>query len=335
MNRKTILIGLLLSCLLALSISAGVMAQPPVEEPVATQLVTGLNDPTGSTIGPGQALYVTEAATGTIARVDPDTGEVTTYASGLPPAFPVGFGGPVDITFIGQTAYVLVTLVGSDLFGPAGSTVGVYRMDSPDTFTPIADIGQYNLDYPSDSDVFIPTGVQYAIETFRGGLLVTDGHHNRVFWITRDGTISELLAFGNIVPTGLDVHGNTIYMAEAGPVPHEPEDGKIVSFRMKSLDPQPVAAGARLLVDVEFGRGRTLYALAQGVWNGNMDGTPAEPNTGKLVRVNEDGTFSTVVDQLDRPTSVEFLGNTAYVVTLTGEIWTIENVAGPPYGSTR
>ena len=38
---------------------------------------------------------------------------------------------------------------------------------------------------------------------------------------------------------------------------------------------------------------------------------------------------------LDRPTSLEFIGNTAYVVTLTGEIWTIDNVSGPPYGLSR
>jgi len=27
---------------------------------------------------------------------------------------------------------------------------------------------------------------------------------------------------------------------------------------------------------------------------------------------------------------MEFLGNTAYVVTLTGEIWNIDNVSEPP-----
>jgi hypothetical protein len=27
-----------------------------------------------------------------------------------------------------------------------------------------------------------------------------------------------------------------------------------------------------------------------------------------------------------------FIGNTAYVVTLTGEIWRIDDVSGPPFG---
>jgi hypothetical protein len=34
------------------------------------------------------------------------------------------------------------------------------------------------------------------------------------------------------------------------------------------------------------------------------------------VEVKGDGTFSVVADGLDRPTSMEFIGNTAYIVSL-------------------
>ncbi len=51
--------------------------------------------------------------------------------------------------------------------------------------------------------------------------------------------------------------------------------------------------------------------------------------------MNGDGTFTVVADGLDRPTSVEFIGNTAYVVTLTGEIWRIDDVSAPPFGIAR
>ncbi|HXG24292.1 MAG TPA: hypothetical protein VNJ09_07055, partial [Chthonomonadales bacterium] len=94
-----------------------------------------------------------------------------------------------------------------------------------------------------------------------------------------------------------------------------------------------VASGAPLLVDVEFGRGRRLYALSQGEGvPGTPAGSPAKPNTGALVEVNGSGAFTVIVDHLDRPTSLEFIGNIAYVVTLTGEIWKIEDVSPPPYG---
>ncbi len=34
----------------------------------------------------------------------------------------------------------------------------------------------------------------------------------------------------------------------------------------------------------------------------------------------------------NQPTSLEIKGNTAYVVTLGGEIWQINHIACPPYG---
>ena len=291
-------------------------------------LVTGLEGASGSTIGPGGALYVTEGAAGRITRVDPRTGETTTSASGLPTAI-IGIGGAVDVVFIGRTAYVLVTLVGSDVGGT--NTVGIYRVDGPDSFTVVADIGAFSINNPPGTAFFVPTGVQYALEAYRGGFLVTDGHHNRVLRVTRDGEVTELVAFDNIVPTGLAIRGNTVYMAEAGPVPHLPEDGKVVAFKPKSPSVTDVASGGRLLVDVEFGRGRSLYALGQGVFRvGDPEGAPAQPNTGQLLRVHEDGTFTVVVDGLDRPTSLEFIRNTAYVVTLAGELLRISNTSRQP-----
>ena len=295
----------------------------------AQLLVTGLQGASGSTIGPGGALYVTEGAVGRISRIDPKTGNVTTFASGLPPSL-IGIGGVYDVAFLGGTAYALVTLVGPDVGG--SDVVGIYRIDGPNSFTIIADIGAFSIANPPNTDFFVPTGTQYAIQTYRGAFLVTDGHHNRVLHVTRDGEITEFKTFDNIVPTGLALSGNTVYMAEAGPVPHLPEDGKVVSFGPNSPTVTSVASGAPLLVDVEFNRGRTLFALSQGVWDGVGEGSPAEPNTGSLVKVNEDGTFTLITDGLDRPTSLEFIKNTAYIVTLTGEIWTIEDVTGPPFG---
>ena len=141
--------------------------------------------------------------------------------------------------------------------------------------------------------------------------------------VTLDGEVSQVLAFDNIVPTGLAKSGSTVYMAEAGPIPHQAQDGKVVSFGSKSPTATEVASGASLLVDVEFGRGRRLYALSQGDWpaaDGAGPGSPATPNTGALVKVNGDGAFTVIMDGLNQPTSLEFIGSTAYVVTLPGEI---------------
>ena len=151
--------------------------------------------------------------------------------------------------------------------------------------------------------------------------------------VTRDGDIRQLIAFGNIVPTGLEVRGRTIYMAEAGPIPHLPQDGKVVPSTPRSPATE-VASGASLLVDVELGRGHQLYALSQGIWDlpptPENEGKPASPDTGSLLRVERDGSLASVVDGLDRPTSLEFIGDTAYVVTLTGKVIAIDGVRRRP-----
>ena len=338
MNRKSLVIGLALICVIILGsgkADAGKKGKILSSGPNAELLVAGLEGGSGSTIGPDRALYVTESDAGRISRVDPQTGEITTFASGLPKRIsPFTWGGPVDVAFIGKTAYALVTIVGPEV-GGGSDVVGIYRVDGPDSFTVVADIGAFSLDNPPNTPFFVPTGVQYALQTYRGGFLVTDGHHNRVLRVTLDGEITEVITFANIVPTGLAVSGNTVYMTEAGPVPHLPENGKVMAFGPKSPTATEVASGAPLLVDVEFGRGRRLYALSQGDYSGNPEGSPALPNTGALVEVNEDGTFTVIMDGLDRPTSLEFIKNTAYVVTYTGEIWKIERVSAPPFGGSH
>jgi hypothetical protein len=283
--------------------SAGDRGSAPVVSELASFAAPGCTGGcgSGSTIGPDGALYVTDGPGGRVLRVDPATGSLTTFASGLPPATAaVGIGGAMDVAFLDGTAYVLVTLVGPS-FGQPGVVDGIYRIAKDGTPTPIADIGAWSIAHPPATDFFVDSGVQYALEVLDGDFIVTDGHHNRVLRVTRGGDISQMKTFGNIVPTGLEVRGETIYMGEAGPI---------------------------LIVDVEFGPCDVLYALSQGIWDlpviPENEGAPASADTGRLLRVTDDGSFATVVDGLDRPTSVEFVGRTAFVVTLTGKVMKIE-----------
>jgi hypothetical protein len=291
-------------------------------------LVSGLQGAQGSTIGPDGALYVTEGAIGRVTRIDRHSGAMTTFASGLPPSL-IGIGGAVDVEFIGKTAYVLVALNGADVGG--ATPVGVYRVDDPTTFTLIADLGAYSQANPPRTPFDLSQGVQYALEEYLGSLLVTDGHHNRVLRVSRDGRISVFRAFGNIVPTGLAVEGSTVYMARAGAAPHAPEDGQVIAFGAGWKTAGKVAAGAPLIVDVEFGGGRRLYALAQGTWDGAFPGSPALPMTGSLMKLDGRGRLTEVAGPLNLPTSLEIVGDDAYVVTLVGEVWKLRNVVHPKF----
>src|SRR6266566_2178357 len=162
----------LFAALIAVSAPSAAIAAPHSGNATASRLVTGLQGGLGSTIGPDGALYVTETAAGRITRVDPQTGATTTYASGLPKSI-IGIptGGAMDIAFLGHTAYVLVTLVGPDV---GGSDVdGIYRVDGPHRFTVVADIGQFAINHPPATPFDVPSGVQFALQPYCGGFLVT------------------------------------------------------------------------------------------------------------------------------------------------------------------
>src|SRR5690242_13416737 len=120
-ERKALFVGLISAIAVA---AAG--ARPNCGTPTASLLASGIQGAIGSTVGPDRALYVTEGKTGRVLRVDPNTGETTVFASGLPPSIIPGLGGPMDVAFLGHTAYVLVTLVDPGVGGK--SVDGIYRV---------------------------------------------------------------------------------------------------------------------------------------------------------------------------------------------------------------
>ena len=118
-------------------------------------LVTGLEELQGSTVGPGNALYVTAPLEGSIWRVNPKTGDFTLFTTGLPKRNPDPYfigAGVVDVAFRGSTAYALVTGVAPDLNGH--DIVGIYRVDGGNHFTIIADIGAWSVAHPPNTDFF-------------------------------------------------------------------------------------------------------------------------------------------------------------------------------------
>jgi len=296
-------------------------------------LVSGLEELQGSTVGPDNALYVTAPLAGTIWRVNPKTGDHTVFATGLPKRIPDPLyqgSGVIDVAFRGKTAYALVTGVGPDLDGD--DIVGIYRVDGENSSTVIADIGAWSIAHPPVPDFFVPSGFQYAFEPYKNGFIVTDGHHNRILYVTVSGDITELIAFGNVVPTGVALRGNTLYFTQAGPIPHMPANAKLLTLALNSLTAKEVASGAGLdvglFVDVEFGPKDSPFVLAQGVWDGPYEGAPALPNTGALLGLKPNGSFSVIADGLNQPTSMEFIGNKAYIISLAGEIWEINYTPG-------
>ncbi len=326
---RTALFGAAVAALLlpALVVPGVASATPKDHQSTVSVLASGLEGTSGSTIGPDGALYVTEAGPGEITRIDLKSGATSTFARGLPTDV-IGLGGVIDVAFIGRTAYALVTLVGPDVGGTHVN--GIYRIDDADTATVVADIGAWSIANPPDTQFDVPSGLQFAMEPVRGGFLVSDGHHNRVVFASLRGAVSEVIQFGNTVPTGLATAGRTVYLAEAGAVPHLPADGRVVAFGLKggSASARPVASGFSLIVDVEVHR-CGLFAVSQGDSPGDVPpASPALAESGELLKANRDGTFRVIASGLDLPTSLELVKNSAYLVTMGGEVLKITNVTG-------
>ena len=88
------------AAIVALLLSAGVGVAPASAEPSVSLLASGLQGAFGSTVGPGGDLYVAEGVARRVSRIDPETGTVTTFASGLPAQVVPGAGAASDVAFV-------------------------------------------------------------------------------------------------------------------------------------------------------------------------------------------------------------------------------------------
>ncbi len=325
---------------IAVGVAAVVVPPAAVAQPPSSPTVTVLNSTAlggmgaGSTIGPDGALYAPNSFDGTLVRIDPDTGADRVVGTGLP--LPNGGFGAWDVAFLRDTAYVLVTLAGSDIGQSA--VMGIYRLDQNGTFSVFADVGSWAAAHPPvDPDYFLSQGVQYSMEVWRDGFLVTDAHLAKVYRVDEQGNVEDLVAFDSTdaVPLGLEVAHGKVYLSTAGPIPHLPSTSKVNEIGRDGTvevvgEWSPGYTGNRgLLIDVESGLRGRLYGLLQGHWdldpNPDNEGFPAAPNTGEIVVVDH-GEFRTLVAHLNQPTSLEFSGRSAFVVTLDGTVLRIDGI---------
>jgi len=257
--------------------------------------------------------------------------------SGLPLQV-IGFGGAIDVAFVGHRAYVLVTAAGSD-FGVPDAVMGIYRLKRDGTFSVFADLGTWSAAHPpADPDWNAAQGLQYSLDIWHNGFVVADAHLGRLIRVDLRGQISELVAFDSTdsVPTGLEVANGKVFLATAGPTPHLPSESVINAVRRDGSTKvvgkwaADYAGDRGLIVDVEMGRQQRLYGLLQGHWDleplPENEGMPAAPNTGEIVAVGADGAFTTVVSGLNQPTSLEVVGRVGFVVTLSGTILRIDRI---------
>lgn len=333
-------------------------ARAQVPGPTAgTQLATGLVDPRGITMGPDGMLYVAEAGsggstvvtvggdqhkvgtTGRISKIDPATGTVTTVASNLPSDVAPGPAaiGPADVAFLGGQLYYLQTHGGA-AYGFPGTPTGIYKVNGDGTTTLVADIGAFEIANPvaditngTQKDIEVG-GNPYSMTVRNGAFYVVDGNQNQLLQVTAAGTVSRVTAFpGHPVTTGITyAPGGPFYVTTLGQFPFAPSAGTVLQVGYPTGSTNKIAGGVSSLTDVAIGPGGQLYALNFGDQN-TSPGPPWKPFSGKILKVNSDGTLTPIVSGFTFATSLIFSGNTAYVVNngvsalAPGAVWQIPN----------
>ena len=246
-------------------------------------------------------------------------GGSTTVADALPPRV-IPIGGAMDVAFLGRTAYAIVTLVGSDVGG--SDVVGLYRVDGRHRVTVVADVGAFAVDNPPSTPFDQPTGLQYAMEPYRGRL----PHHRRAPQprVACDAPRRDLR--GRAVRQhradrprrGRGTGCTWPRPARCRTCPRTAGSWRCTRGR---APPRRWPRARRCSSTWRLGAGTGCTRSRRACSRGGDPGAPALPNTGSLVRANRSGGFTVLAGGLDRPTSLELIGRSAYVVTLTGEVW--------------
>ena len=315
---------------------AGPLAPAPRLE--VTVVATGLHNPRGLNFAPNGDLYVAEAGangtptdlcglmgdgsvkcaafTGSIARIDLDSGVLTRVLTGLPSLIPeagpaIGASGPQDVVFHGMgNAYFSIGLGGDptlreDYFGEfAGNYARIARFNPSGKYSLQQDLGDYEA--ANNPDGFVPDSNPYGLFAQPGGLLVADAGGNDLLKISANGTISTLAVFPRVnrppgvpppvpsvqaVPTSVTQCPNgNLYVGQLTGGPFTVGIASV--YRVPQGGGTPVVAytGFTNIIDITCGPDGSLYVLEiarNALFDNIGDG-------GRLVRIAPDGTQTDV-----------------------------------------
>ncbi len=304
--------------------------------PAVTIFATGLDNPRGLTFGPDGSLYVAEGGTGgstttpaecqqvpapvgpysggftaRISKVSP-SGVRTTVVGGLPSSqISASQGGLVsgvaDVAFIGSTLYGLEAGAGCS-HGLAGTFNSVFRVNADGSVTPIANLSAFVMAHPvahPNADDFEPDGTWYSMVAVRGALYAAEPNHGEVDRVSHGGAISRVADIsasqGHIVPTAIAYHGN-LFVGNLDVFPITPSDAKILKLT-PSGQLKTWATGLQAVLGVAFDHEGRLYALENTTCAAPCFPTPL---TGTVVRLNGNGSWTTIASGLLLPTGMAF-----------------------------
>lgn len=294
---------------------------------------TGLRFPRGFTFG-GGSIYVAEAGTGgtnatrasrcdqvvppvgpytngrtaRISRIGPN-GQRSTVASGFPSAINQ-FGdvvGVADVAFVGDQLVALVAGGGCS-HGSGTFPAGVAKVSRSGDWSIVADLSVFQAAHPVAHPFagdFEPDGTWYSMLHVHGQLFAVEPNHGEVVridptsWAVRR-VVDVSASQGHIVPTALAERSGNLFFSQLGTFPVDPGSEKVFSLK-RNGDLSVAARGFTAVLGLDFDARGRMYVLE----TTHGAGFPA-PGTGRVVRVNGDGSKDVIVDGLFFPTAMRF-----------------------------
>ena len=311
--------------------------------PGAVVVAAGLANPRGVTVAEDGSVYVAEAglggeepfespafgpstrgATGLVSRISPD-GSKSTVASGLP-SFALGgveVLGPAGIVAVDGTLYLTNShfVPGVE---PRPNDAAVLRIDpASGEVSTVADLGAFER--ANNPDGFILESDPYGIARGDdGALYVADAGANALYRVDpAAGDLALVTVFPGLpgeganpgrngaaeldpVPTGVaPAPDGGVYVGFLGGFPFPPGSAKVVRAAYDGTL-SDAATGLTAVVDVEVGPDGLLYVteFAAGFDAEGQTGWAAD--SGRVVRIREDGSSEVVAEGLNKPNGIAF-----------------------------
>ena len=320
-------------------------------QPNVSLYATGLNNPRGLKFGPDGNLYVAEGGFGgtvstvghceqaagvgpytgnpigaRISKIIPtadNTGFRTTLLDNLPssqtnPETGSLTSGVADIAFVGDTLYALIGGAGCS-HGILGLPNGVIRRNPGGNWTLIADLSAFQKAHPvahPNPDDFEPDGTWYSMVEANGDLYAVEPNHGELDKITTAGVITRVVDIsasqGHIVPTALNFYRDNFYVGNLNTFPIVQGSSKLFRITLTGQIAQ-IGSGFTTILGIARDQAGRPYVLE------NTTGNPfPTPGTGRILRMNSDGSRTTIASGLVLPTAMTFGPDGALYVSNKG-----------------
>jgi hypothetical protein len=214
-----------------------------------------------------------------------------------------------DVAFIGNTLYGIEGGAGCS-HGLFGTDNTVFRVNPDGTKTTIADLSIFQKANPvvnPEPDDFEPDGTWYSMISQGSVLYAIEPNHGELDKILPNGKIMRVIDISasqnHIVPTAFAFHEGDFYVGNLSLFPVVPGSAQIMKINNGGKI-KAIATGLTTVVGIAFDAQGRLYALETDTVPG-FPGPPAA-GSGKVVRVNDYGSLTTVASGLVFPTAMTF-----------------------------